>query len=64
MHQFGSLSERGGWIFEFASERGGTQKGGGVPTLEETMPLKFGNLNKNIGFGRMGTLSEKTDFSN
>ena len=38
MHQFGWLSERGGQLFKFASERGGfPQKRGGVPTLEETM---------------------------
>ena len=28
---------RGGVTFFNSSERGGTQKGGGVPTLEETM---------------------------
>ena len=42
MHQFGWLSERKGNFYKFASERGGSQKGGsirkeGVPTQEETM---------------------------
>ena len=48
MQQSGWISERGGGLFKFASERGGTQKkvggggvpqkkGVGVPTLEETM---------------------------
>ena len=63
MHQFGLLSERGGYFLNLLQKEGVPRRGE-VPTLEETMPLKFGNLNKNIGFQRMGTLSEKTDFSN
>ena len=49
MHQFGWLSERGGGggLFKFASDRGGTQKGGGgVPTLEETMIYIYISYNK------------------
>ena len=53
MHQFGWLSERGGNFFnllqkEGVPRKGGgfLRKGGGVPTLEETMlvsKLKFQN---------------------
>ena len=32
MHQFGWISERGGYLFKFTSERGGYQeRGGGFP---------------------------------
>ena len=31
MYQFGCISERRGQLFKFASERGGTQTGGGFP---------------------------------
>ena len=53
MHQFGWLSERGGQLFKFASERGGypergggvgSLRKGGVPTLEETMFTYLGPL--------------------
>ena len=43
MHQFVWLSERGGQLFKFASDRGLPRKGGsslrkeGVPDLEETI---------------------------
>ena len=59
MHQFGWLSERGGQIFKFVSERGGTQKGGrgsfrkggrGVPNLEVTMLIKVVTINMNPMF--------------
>ena len=38
MHQFGWLSERGNFL-NLLQKEGGTQKGGGGPTLEETMTL-------------------------
>ena len=40
MHQFGWLSERGGNFLNLLQKEGGTQKGGGDPTLEETMIMK------------------------
>ena len=35
MHQFGWLSERGGQLFKFASERGGYTQRKGVPLEKE-----------------------------
>ena len=39
MHQLGWFSERGGNFLNLLQKVGGTQKGGEVPTLEETMHL-------------------------
>ena len=45
MHQFGWLSERGDNFLNLLQKKGGTQKGGGGPTLQETINM-FG---KNTG---------------
>ena len=41
MHQFGWLSERGGNFLNLLQKEGITQKGGGLPTLEETVSKIF-----------------------
>ena len=51
MHQFGWLSESGGIILNLLQKEGGTQKGGGFPTPEETMlPTMFGKPQMNIHY--------------
>ena len=62
MHQFGSLSERGGWIFEFASERGGTQKGGGGSNPGGNYAFKVWKLKQKYWFWENGNTFRKNRF--